>query len=145
MRTDNGQVIRLKDYKIADYKITHVDLLFKLDPGATIVRARLSLERTKGVRASTPLRLDGEELKLNWVKVNGEKLNQDDYLTTDQHLEITHPPATKNFTVETEVEINPDTCWSNSLYLNWFAWHSFIHHIRCPLFRYRIPQKYVNV
>ncbi len=55
MRTDNGQVIRLKDYKISDYKITHVDLLFKLDPGATIVRARLGLERTKGVKASTPV------------------------------------------------------------------------------------------
>ena len=100
MRTDNGQIIRLKDYKIADYKITHVDLLFKLDPGATIVKVRLSLERTKGVKASTPLRLDGEELKLNWVKVNSEKLNQDDYITTDQHLEIVLDTFVREVSIE---------------------------------------------
>ena len=107
MRTDNGQVIHLNNYKIADYTVTHVDLSFKLDAHATRVASLLNIERAKGVDSKTPLLLDGDELVLKSAKVNGTDLGGEDYVITPHSLEILRPPAKKKFTVEIEVEINP--------------------------------------
>jgi len=109
MRTDSGQIIRLKNYKIADYKITHIDLFFQLDAHATIVRSVLQIERSKGVDFKTPLRLDGDELLLNWIKLDGEALDAQAYKASSQLLEINSLPRKKRFTLELEVTINPET------------------------------------
>ncbi len=109
MRTDNGQIIRLKNYKIADYIIPHIDLVFKLDANTTIVRSVLEVERSRGVKARTPLCLDGDELSLNWVKMDGVKLEENAFRATPQLLEIFSPPSSKKFSIEIEVTINPET------------------------------------
>ena len=107
MRTDIGQVIRLKNYKKADYEIKHVDLLFVLKPDATIVTATMKVVRGKNVETKCPLIFDGDELKLNRVSLNGRDLAEKEYRVTSQTLTIRALPKAKSFTLETEVEINP--------------------------------------
>ena len=51
MRTDTGQVFRLEDYRPSPYFIPETDLTFRLSPEATIVIAKLTVERRDG----TPL------------------------------------------------------------------------------------------
>ena len=101
------KVIRLADYAPLPYRIESVDLTFDLDPQATRVQASLKIasahDRAKGVQ---PLELDGENMKLLSIAVDGRPLASDAYELSDHGLTIPLPPEA--FTLETVVEINPD-------------------------------------
>jgi aminopeptidase N len=106
MRTDTGKTFRLEDYKPADYLISDTHLAFRLDPLATTVKSRLSVSRRDGVAAGTPLVLDGEELKLVSVKVDGRELMGNAYTVTPDALTI-HDLPDRDFTLEIETDIAP--------------------------------------
>ena len=72
MRTETGTVIRLEDYRPSDYLIETTDLAFTLEPEATVVRAKLAIRRREGVAKDAPLVLDGDELALEELRINGE-------------------------------------------------------------------------
>ena len=100
MRTDTPQPIRLADYRPADFAIPQTELTFVLDPAATRVKARLTLERkTPGA----PLVLMGERLKLISVAIDGVAVT--DYTLSDETLTIADVPD--HFVLETEAEVNP--------------------------------------
>src|SRR6266576_2756984 len=61
--------IRREDYRPPDWLVPQIDLDFDLQPGRTRVRATLSVERNGA--HDRPLRLDGDELSLLSVKVDG--------------------------------------------------------------------------
>ena len=63
--------IRRADYSAPAYWIDTVDLCFDLDPAKTRVLNKMTLRRNADVPAQ-PLRLDGEELNLSRVLVNGQ-------------------------------------------------------------------------
>ncbi|PRD45816.1 aminopeptidase N [Phyllobacterium phragmitis] len=109
MRTDTGQLFRLEDYRPTDYLIPQISLVFDLHPERTIVRAILSIERREGVEASAPLVLDGDDLNLVALTVNGAALGDNGYQATPERLEITQLPEQDRFTVEIVTEINPTT------------------------------------
>ncbi|WP_142847708.1 aminopeptidase N [Telmatospirillum sp. J64-1] len=102
--TEQPRAIRLQDYRRPDYDVETVDLTFDLVPDATRVKSALRLvRRTEG---DAPLVLDGDELKLVAISLDGRKLAEDEYSV--QHgcrLVIPHPPA--SFTLEVETEISP--------------------------------------
>ncbi|MDR7307885.1 aminopeptidase N [Rhodoferax saidenbachensis] len=64
-------VIHRGDYTAPAYWIDTVDLSFDLDPAKTRVLNKMTLRRNPDVEAG-PLRLDGEELNLARVLVNGQ-------------------------------------------------------------------------
>ena len=64
-------VIHRADYTAPAYWIDTVDLSFDLDPAKTRVLNKMRLRRNTGVPAQ-PLKLDGEELNLARVLVNGQ-------------------------------------------------------------------------
>jgi aminopeptidase N len=63
--------INRADYSAPAYWIDTVDLCFDLDPAKTRVLNKMTLRRNADVPAQ-PLRLDGEELNLSRVLVNGQ-------------------------------------------------------------------------
>ncbi|MDZ4076146.1 MAG: aminopeptidase N [Hylemonella sp.] len=71
MREGQAHVIRREDYTAPAYWIDTVDLSFDLDPAKTRVLNKMTLRRNPAVVAQ-PLRLDGEELNLARVLVNGQ-------------------------------------------------------------------------
>ena len=103
MKTDIPQTIRLADYRAPDYRILKTDLTFRLNPQATHVIAMLTIEATHD--AAPPLQLDGEELKLGSVAIDGLALDAAAYEVNDKGLLLKAPPA--RFTLTTEVEISP--------------------------------------
>ncbi|QKV18607.1 aminopeptidase N [Oricola thermophila] len=107
MRTETGTVIRLEDYRPSDYLIDTTDLAFTLEPEATTVRAKLSVRRRAGVAPDTPLVLDGDELTLAGLKVNGETPAENGYTASPDRLVIGDVPADETFTVEIETRLNP--------------------------------------
>ncbi|MFC5498196.1 aminopeptidase N [Caenimonas terrae] len=71
MRDGQNSVIYRADYQAPAYWIDTVDLCFDLDPAKTRVLNKMKLRRNADV-APQPLRLDGEELNLSRVLVNGQ-------------------------------------------------------------------------
>ena len=71
MREGQATVIRREDYAAPAYWIDTVDLTFDLDLAKTRVLNKMTLRRNPAV-AAQPLRLDGEELNLARVLVNGQ-------------------------------------------------------------------------
>jgi aminopeptidase N len=103
MRTEEPRPIRLKDYRPPDWRIEAVDLDVSLDPTATIVRAKLTL-KPNGTPA--PLVLDGDELKLRSLALDGKPLPGESFLATPERLTIAQPPN-RPFTLEIETVIDP--------------------------------------
>ncbi len=71
MREGQATVIRREDYTAPAFWIDTVDLTFDLDPAKTRVLNKMTLRRNPDVAAQA-LRLDGEELNLARVLVNGQ-------------------------------------------------------------------------
>ncbi|GLP98070.1 aminopeptidase N [Paraferrimonas sedimenticola] len=95
------QARHLKDYRAPDYTISDVHLTFELDPERTRVTARSTVSRLNS--EATQLTLDGDELKLLSVSIDGKPCN--DYQTTDSGLELPLPVDSAELEIVTE--INP--------------------------------------
>ena len=74
MREGTAPLIRREDYTAPAYWIRTVDLTFDLDPAKTLVINKMQVERNEAV-APEALRLDGEDLNLTRVLVNGESVS----------------------------------------------------------------------
>src|SRR5690242_3755937 len=92
--------IRREDYRPPDWLVPELRLDFDL--GLEKTRVRATLEVVRNDEHDRPLRLDGSELELVSVKVDG---NPADYRMDGAQLVIDLPG--ERATVETEVEINP--------------------------------------
>ncbi|KAK6935407.1 Peptidase M1, alanyl aminopeptidase, Ig-like fold [Dillenia turbinata] len=102
---DTPKEIFLKDYKSPDYFFDTVDLRFSLGEEKTIVSSKISVfPRVEGV--SAPLVLDGQDLKLLSIKVNGNALKEEDFKLDSRHLTLLSPPS-GTFTLEIDTEIYP--------------------------------------
>jgi aminopeptidase N len=106
MRTEQAVPVRLSDYRAPDWLVKTVELDVSLDPTHTIVRAKLTLEPNPQASAPAPLVLDGNELQLRSVKIDGETLSPDAYMTSPDGLTIPQPPN-RAFVLETETVIDP--------------------------------------
>ena len=110
MRTDTGQVFHLDDYKPTDFLIPETHLDFALHPERTVVKSTLQIERRPGTPADVPLILDGDELKLVDIRIDGAApLGDNTFLATPDRLEIRGLPASGRFTLEITTEVNPTT------------------------------------
>ncbi|MDQ3140325.1 MAG: aminopeptidase N [Pseudomonadota bacterium] len=92
--------IRREDYRPPDWLVPTIALEFDLGAERTVVRATLTVERNGSHDA--PLRLDGEDLKLIGVTVDGVAV--DSSFANDM---LTVPIAGESATVITEVAISP--------------------------------------
>ncbi|MBW2294292.1 MAG: aminopeptidase N, partial [Deltaproteobacteria bacterium] len=93
-------------YALPDYWIDSVDLDFELDEDRTRVRASLAVRRNETlVGDPPPFVLNGEELNLIRISIDGRNLDSNEYELRDGELRVSSVPA--RFTFETEVTINP--------------------------------------
>jgi aminopeptidase N len=104
MRTDTPQPIHLNDYRAPDFFVDEVSLDFDLAPTTTRVKARLAVRRNG--EHDRPLKFNGERLKLVSAAIDGQALAPADYEIDEEFLTIAPPRAA--FSLETEVEIDPD-------------------------------------
>ena len=99
-------VIHLEDYTPPAYLVDTVELEFDLDAQDTQVRARLAMRRNPAhPRANPPLVLDGQQLELLALRLDGRELAAHDYTLDDEHLILESVPAA--FVLESTVRIHP--------------------------------------
>ena len=98
--------IYLKDYQPPVYLVNNVNLHFDLHETETVVTSKLSLSlNPANTSASKALVLDGQNLELISVKVDGQLLSSDDYVCSEEQLTITTIPDTCELEIQTR--INP--------------------------------------
>ncbi len=105
MRTEEPRPVRLQDYRPPDWLIETVDLDVSLHPSATRVRAKLKL-KPNAEGAPAPLVLDGDELRLTSLALDGKPLPAENYVATPDRLTIAQPPNAP-FELEIETVIDP--------------------------------------
>jgi aminopeptidase N len=99
-------VIRLADYRPPAFQIPAVDLNFDIRDEATFVTARLTLARNAEAGApGAPLVLDGDELKLESVRLDGRPLAATEYRLDPEHLTIANVP--ERCVLETVCRLDP--------------------------------------
>ena len=106
MRTELPPAIYLKDYAPLAFAVSTIDLDVQIGELFTEVTALLKVERRIAASANAPLVLDGEELDLVSLKVNGHPLSAEQYDLSATTLTI--PSLLHNATIETVVRIHPD-------------------------------------
>ena len=106
MRSENPPVIRLSEYRVPDFLIDHVALDFSLEPEATRVISTLSMRRNPEGLPGTTLELDGDDLSLTSVAIDGRKLAAEEFIASPDRLIIQGAPK-EAFTLVIETLVNP--------------------------------------
>ena len=99
MRTETPQPVRLADYTPYPFAVETVDLDFNLDPDATRVRSVMALRRTGA--ADAPLVLNGENLELVSIAVDGVPLGNNSYSVDGKTLTVPGLPDACELAIET--------------------------------------------
>ncbi len=105
MRTEDPRPVRLQDYRPPDWLIETVDLDVSLNPTATTVRAKLKI-KPNSAGAPAPLVLDGDELKLRSLALDGKPLPPENFVATPDRLTIAQPPN-RPFELAIETVLDP--------------------------------------
>jgi aminopeptidase N len=108
MRTENGQIIHLADYRQTDFVLERVDLTFELDPTETKVEARLIFHRRDGADTASPLVLDGDELVMTGLLFDQMEMDTARYDATPDSLTIRDLPASEPFEITITTMVNPE-------------------------------------
>ncbi len=105
------ETVYLRDYTPPDYLVDRVFLRFELGEEATLVRSRLRLRRNPAVTAaaSRPLLLDGQDLELLTLRLNGVELSSADYRSDDTRLEVAGVPEYFELDVVTRIYPHKNT------------------------------------
>lgn len=106
MKESGPTIVKLEEYAPSPFLITDVFLTFDLDETKTLVKSLLKIKRNEKLsEGPKELILDGSNLKLRSLKLDGELLTKDQFSLTAEKLYIS---VSKNsFSLEIENEINP--------------------------------------
>ncbi len=108
MRTEQPKMIYLKDYQAPEYLIDETHLTFELFEGHTLVHAQLVMRRNPERGAGLPpLVLDGQQLELLSLSMDGRELSASDYQVSESHLTL--QPLAANFILDSSVRIHPES------------------------------------
>ncbi len=105
MKTDTPQTIFLKDYTEPNHWIDNVDLRIELGEQETLVHSTLSMRRNPNRPADAALVLDGQDMELRAISINGDALAESDYVIGQETLTIAETPDA--FQLVTTVAIKP--------------------------------------
>lgn len=93
MKDAAAKSIYLKDYRQPDYWIRETNLHFDLHEDYCDVSASLRIERREGVSADAPLVLDGQELELLSLAIDGEAVDSSGDSLNEEQLTLANVPA----------------------------------------------------
>ena len=107
MRDDSEQVIYLKDYRPSPYAVERVELEVDFAPERTEVHSWLTVVPRADTQRGTPLVLDGDDLSLSSLALDGAPMALADYEASASQLTVFEPPL-RRFTLEATVYLEPE-------------------------------------
>ncbi len=106
MQRTHPTSIRLEDYRSPAFLIDQVELNFQLAAGETLVEASLEVRRNPAAAGALDLRLDGEQLELEAITIDGRSLAAAEYRVDAESLTLFKVPD--RFRLHTRVRIHPE-------------------------------------
>ena len=100
-----GKSIYRKDYTAYAWDVRQLVLHFDIGRESTTVRAKMEFWLKEGSKAPADIVLNGKDLQLASLSLNGQVLSKTDYAIDGETLTIPRAPAKS--VVETEVKIHP--------------------------------------
>ena len=100
--------VRLADYRPAPYLLERTDLTVQLFADHTLVQARLAFSPNPAASALGPVELQGVDLELLDLQLDGEPLAPGAYQLDGAGLRLLAPPR-EAFVLESWVRIHPET------------------------------------
>ena len=92
MKNSQPEAILLSDYQVPDFVIEKTDLVFSLRENVTKVTSTLLIKRNfESSNADTPLVLQGQELSLYSLSIDGRELSDDEYTRDEESLTVAVP------------------------------------------------------
>jgi aminopeptidase N len=107
MKEGQPQEIRLAEYRAPEFTTESVDLTFDIQEGATVVTSRLQLVRLDPT--AERVTLDGQDLELLRVSVDGRELTGNEYQQDDESLTIHGLGARSEIVIETRIKPEDNT------------------------------------
>lgn len=104
MKAEAPKAIKLSEYKKPDYLVETIDLTFHLDNTKTLVQSKMHMKKNEVT--ATNLVLNGEELELKSVKIDGKDFSNYTFNKEENSLTLTNTP--NDFILEIENYINPE-------------------------------------
>jgi len=117
LSVDLPQLKHLADYEPPPFEILKIDLDFDLDPARTIVRSHMHVRRSPLTPTATTLRLDGKNLVLLKLAINGVEVPDRDALVDGDFLTIVIPGAEAILDIETEIRPEQNRSRSGLIYI----------------------------
>ncbi|MBF0451897.1 MAG: aminopeptidase N [Candidatus Magnetomorum sp.] len=109
----NPQTKYLKDYQEPEFNIEHIDLYIDLHETHANVRSILTIERVRDFEnEEKSLILDGIDLELLSISMNGAELNANEYQTTSEQLIIYNVPSEFVLNIQTKIKPHENTSLS---------------------------------
>lgn len=105
MKEAQPRAIHLKDYAPPPFRVESIDLDVDIREDHALARAKLEISRNPAGPAAPALVLDGDELELVSVSVNGKTLERGEFSVAPEKLTI--PDVPDAFTLETLSRIVP--------------------------------------
>ena len=105
MSEPEHRTIYLKDYRPPAYRILSVALQFDLEEDATRVSSRLTISRNESAGRDAGLVLDGRDLQLEEIRLDGRLLDQAQYHIDKEKLTI--PQVPDSFELNIRTIVNP--------------------------------------
>ncbi len=103
MNSQNNQIIYRKDYKQPNYWVESVHLGFMIEPDFTLVKSKISFKHNNG--SDRTVELNGVDLELLKIGINGKMLKADEYVIDNESLIIENTP--EEFELQIENKIYP--------------------------------------
>ena len=107
MRMEKDRTVYLKDYRPTDFIIESVELTFELGEDMTTVGSQIRMRRRPGADVEAPLELDGGDLTLSGLALDGKPLLPERYDSAPDHLTVRDLPAEEAFTLTVKTRIDP--------------------------------------
>jgi aminopeptidase N len=101
----SGNTIYREQYSMYPWKLEQVVLRFEIADESTRVLSTLQISRNDAVSAVTEMELDGQDMELVSVKLDGRKLGDKEYSLNADKLFVHDVPA--DFSLDIEVLIRP--------------------------------------
>jgi aminopeptidase N len=110
MVENQPKIYKLSDYRVPEYLIDHIDLEIDISKFPVQSKSLLTIKpNPKSETRSADLILDGENMTLTSILLNGKLLEPKQYTISSNSLTIKNVPQTKTFTLETSTLLGNNT------------------------------------
>ena len=108
MKSENNRAIFRKNYQQPNYWVKSVNLGLMIEPDFTLIKSKIQFIHNPN-NTDTSLVLNGVDLELLQISVNGRNLNPDEYSIDKESLTIENVPTQFELQVENKIYPSKNT------------------------------------